>query len=72
MLEYLSDHLLYIPFVALNVWIIYKVIKIFVYQRDDDKDDDEDDDGGITIGDPDLDLPPGVSLPTEPQEVVMH
>ena len=44
MLEYLSNHLLYIPFVALNVWIIYKVIKIFVYQRDDDKDDDEDDD----------------------------
>ena len=72
MLEYLSDNPLYVPFIGLNIWIIYKVIKIFVYQNDDDKNDDEDDDGGILLTGPDLDLPPGISLPTEPKEVVMH
>ncbi|MEM9392180.1 MAG: hypothetical protein AAGA02_17005 [Bacteroidota bacterium] len=73
MLDYLSNHLLYIPFIALNIWVIYKVIKIFVYQKDDDdKNDDDDDNGGIDLTGPELDLPPGVSLPTEPKEVVLH
>lgn len=64
MLDYILDHLLYIPFLILNIFIIYKVIKIYVLE---DRDNDEDDsDGWITDNkDPVLDLPPGVAPPTE-------
>lgn len=64
MLDYILDHPLYIPFLILNIFIIYKVIKIYVLE---DRDNDEDDnDGGITDNkDPVLDLPPGVAPPAE-------
>ena len=74
MIDFLSEHLFYIPFIIFNIWVIYKVIKIFVYDEEDEDDtnNDEDDDGGITIDDPDIDLPPGVSLPSKPKDLVLE
>ena len=70
MLKFLLQYPLYIPFVIINIWIIYKLVKE-VLNKDNDKDDPND--GGIPANndDPDLDLPPGVSLPKEP-EVTTH
>jgi len=65
MLDYLISHPLYIPFIILNIFIIYKVIKM-VMGSDRDKNDDDDSDGGISDNDnPVLDLPPGVGLPSK-------
>ncbi|MEM9857902.1 MAG: hypothetical protein AAF843_11115 [Bacteroidota bacterium] len=72
MWTFLLENPFYIPFIALNIWVIYKVIKIFVYRNDDNTDDDDDNDDGILPDDPELDLPPGVSLPTEPKELVTY
>ncbi|GAB2618473.1 hypothetical protein [Belliella aquatica] len=64
MLDYIIAHPLYIPFIILNIYIIYKVIKMVV-GKDQGRDDD-DQDGGISNNDnPVLDLPPGVGLPTK-------
>lgn len=63
MLDYILSHPLYIPFLILNIFIIYKVIKIYVIEGRDDNDDE---DGGIPENDdPVLDLPPGVAPPSE-------
>lgn len=63
MLDYILSHPLYIPFLILNIFIIYKVIKIYVIEGRDDNDDE---DGGIPeTDDPVLDLPPGVAPPSE-------
>ncbi len=63
MLEFLKAHPFYIPFIILNIYIIYKVIKMVV-GGEEDKNDDDDRDGGISDDDnPVLDLPPGVGLP---------
>lgn len=64
MLDYILAHPLYIPFVLLNIFIIYKVIKIYVLGDEDNQDDDND--GGVPGNDdPILDLPPGVAPPKE-------
>ncbi|TVP44484.1 MAG: hypothetical protein EA341_16690 [Mongoliibacter sp.] len=61
MLDYILAHPLYIPFLILNIFIIYKVIKIYVCE---DQGNNDDDDGGIPDNDdPVLDLPPGVGSP---------
>jgi hypothetical protein len=68
MFDFILSHPLYIPFIALNIFIIYKVIQDVKRDENDDR-DDEDDSGGWQIGDdPDLDLPPGVSLPVNTPE----
>jgi hypothetical protein len=67
MLDYILAHPLYIPFIILNIFIIYKVIKIYVCNN---KDNNDDEDGGIPENDdPVLDLPPGVSTPIETSSV---
>ncbi|MCH2214603.1 MAG: hypothetical protein MK086_05480 [Flavobacteriales bacterium] len=61
-LNYLIDHPLYIPFLLFNLFVIYKIVSL-VFNGDDD--DDKDDDEGLYSQEPDLDLPPGVSLPVD-------
>ena len=62
--EYLKGHPAYIPFLMFNVYIIYRVI-LLVLKDEDGNDDGEDDDNGFLPDGPDLDLPPGVSLPVD-------
>ena len=72
MLHFITSHPLYIPFILLNAFIIYKVIKE-VLSDEKGNDDDEYDDGGIFLDDgPNLDLPPGVTLPLSPKELVLN
>jgi hypothetical protein len=67
--EYITNHPYYIPFILLNVYIIYRVIlKVINDDLGDDGEDDDDDDPHLPEG-PELDLPPGVSLPVEPELV---
>jgi len=62
MLEFIRSYPLYIPFIILNIYVIYKVIQMVMGNDSGNRDDDQD--GGISGNDdPDLDLPPGVSLP---------
>ena len=70
--EFIVDHPFYIPFILLNIWLIYKVIQ--EVRKDDEDNNDENDDkseGGLPDDGPDLDLPPGVSLPVDSKEVVV-
>ena len=66
-IAYLSEHPMYIPFVLLNVYLIYRVFVMAFNQEDDDDEDDRDDmgDGGVKPDGPKLDLPPGVGLPVD-------
>jgi hypothetical protein len=64
MLDHILAHPLYIPFILLNIFIIYKVIRL-VLENDEEKNDDDRDGGIARDEDPVLDLPPGVSLPRE-------
>ncbi|MFN3999164.1 hypothetical protein [Algoriphagus sp.] len=70
MLDFIVSHPLYIPFIILNIYIIYKVIKMVLIN--DQEKNDEDDNGGISDdNNPILDLPPGVELPArEPSLIV--
>ncbi len=73
MLDFIISHLLYIPFIVLNVFIIYKIIKDVLKDDKGKNDDDDDDDGGIFGSDkPVLDLPPGVSLPIASKDLVLN
>lgn len=69
--EYLAAHPYYIPFVILNLCAIYWVIRKVINDEfgDDREDDDDDDDDPYLPDGPELDLPPGVSLPVEPELV---
>ncbi|MBC7655327.1 MAG: hypothetical protein H7098_12755 [Oligoflexus sp.] len=72
MIEFITSHTLYIPFITLNVIIIYKIIKN-VLRDDNRKNDDDDDEGGILANNnPVLDLPPGVTLPISSKEPVLN
>lgn len=68
MWSFIVDHPLYIPFILFNIWLVYRVVRAAL---NDDKDDEDHDDegGGIDPVDPDLDLPPGVSLSRDPELV---
>lgn len=69
MINFIASHPLYIPFIAINMVVIYKIIKIVLSDVNEKNDDDED--GGIFVGDePVLDLPPGVTLPVSPKEPI--
>jgi hypothetical protein len=71
MLDFIVEYPLYIPFIIFNVFIIYKVIKIVLDEKNGEIDDDQD--GGIpTDNFPKLDLPPGVTLSDSPREVVLN
>ncbi len=71
MVDYITSHPLYIPFIILNGFIIYKIIKTVL--GDDKGKNDDDNDGGIFTNDhPILDLPPGVSLPISSEEPVLN
>lgn len=66
MLDFIISYPLYIPFIILNIYIIYKVIKLVLSNDQQKNDDDNEDKGGISDDDnPVLDLPPGVILPSE-------
>lgn len=69
--EFLDAYPFYLLFLIINVLIIYLVFKKILFGNDDD-DKDDDDEGGISYDDPILDLPPGVTLPKEPSELVTH
>lgn len=69
MVDYIIDHPLYIPFIILNIYIIYKLIRVVLGK--DQGHNDNDDDGGLSDNDnPQLDLPPGVILPVPDNEPV--
>lgn len=71
MIEFITSHTLYIPFIVLNVVIIYKIIKNVLL--DENRKNDDDDEGGILANNnPVLDLPPGVTLPISPKETVLN
>jgi hypothetical protein len=71
MLDFLTTYPLYIPFLIVNIYIIYKVIKDVLNSEKGNNDDD--DNGGLLANDqPILDLPPGVSLPVSPKETVLN
>jgi hypothetical protein len=71
MLDFLTNYPFYIPFIILNVYVIYKVIKDVISGEKGNNDDD--DNGGVFANDqPILDLPPGVSLPVSPKETVLN
>lgn len=68
--EYLLDHPFYIPFLMVNLGlVVWIVVKVFRENYDDDNDEQDDDDDPWLPDGPDLDLPPGVSLPLEPELV---
>jgi len=71
---WLLKHPYYIPFLIFNIWIIYRMIKMVISEEDQDDNSekgDKDDEGGVDIDDdPDLDLPPGVTLPIDHPELV--
>lgn len=71
-LQFLANHPLYIPFLILNIFIIYRVFSLIFMDNDDDQDQDDDSDDPNPPKEPDLDLPPGVSLPIEPEMVEEH
>jgi hypothetical protein len=69
MLSFILEHPLYLPFILVNIWIIYKAIQEFAYKPETD-DSSDNDGGGSGPADPELDLPPGVTLPKEREEVL--
>jgi len=71
MLDLLTTYPLYIPFLIVNIYIIYKVIKD-VLNGEKGKNDDDDNGGLLANDQPILDLPPGVSLPVSPRETVLN
>jgi hypothetical protein len=72
MLNFLTSHPFYIPFILLNAFIVYKVIKEVLGDNGGDDDDDDDDEGVFSDDGPTLDLPPGVTLPVSPKEPVLN
>lgn len=72
MWKYVLQNPLYIVVVILNIGVVVLVIKALFSGNDNDDDSDDDNDGGSPVEDPDLDLPPGVSLPREPSESVLR
>jgi hypothetical protein len=72
MLDFIKSYPFYIPFIIINVFIIYKVVKD-VLNNDKGQNDEDDDEGGVSeIDNPVLDLPPGVTLPTSPKVLVLN
>lgn len=67
MLDFIQKHPDYLLMLGLLVFLVIRVIKV-VINIDKNDGDDTDGDGGITSQDPILDLPPGVSLPSDPRE----
>jgi hypothetical protein len=71
MIDFITSHPLYIPFLVFNTLVVYEVVKN-LRGGDKGKNDDDDNDGGIYVDDdPVLDLPPGVTLPTPSREPVL-
>ncbi len=64
MIEFLQRHPDYLLLFFLILFAIIKVMISIVQADDHDTSNDDDDSGGILEPDPILDLPPGVSLPT--------
>lgn len=58
--------------VVTNLTIIIITIWYAIREKNNGKDNDDDDDGGIYPDDPILDLPPGVSLPVNSPDPVLH
>ena len=69
-MEYLIKHPILIPiltFIAVAVYLIYVEFRKL---DDNNNRNDNDSDGGIPYEGPDLDLPPGVTLSREQEELV--
>ncbi|MFT5774053.1 MAG: hypothetical protein ACI9ZX_003466, partial [Algoriphagus sp.] len=47
MLDFIKSYPLYIPFIIINVFIIYKVVKD-VLNNDKGQNDEDDDEGGVS------------------------
>ncbi|MEM9327214.1 MAG: hypothetical protein AAGA85_16215 [Bacteroidota bacterium] len=69
MWTFVLDHPLYIPFVLVNAWVIYKAIQDLAYK--DAANDDSNDTGGDGPSDPSLDLPPGITLPSDKEPALV-
>ena len=62
MVKFILEHPEYLFMLMMFFFAVVKVIIYAVSESNESKDDD--DDGGIEVNDPILDLPPGVSLPS--------
>jgi len=66
MLEFIKQHPDYLLIVLLNIVV---VLKVLLHIKNIDKgNNDDDNDGGILPKSPQLDLPPGVTLPIDRKE----
>lgn len=67
--EFLRSNPEYIIILFICIYTVYKVVQLAL--KGDNNEDNEDDDGGMLLEDPILDLPPGVTLPSDsPTEVL--
>ena len=73
MIEFIYNHPDYLFFLLVLLFFVYKVIlQIINLGGSDEPDDGDDGGGGIFPEDPELDLPPGVSLHVDQPELVEH
>ena len=73
LINFIERHPLYACFIIVNIWLVIHVIRELVYKKDDEDDQDDDSDDGIdNEDDPVIDLPPGITLPDEPEEVLLR
>jgi len=64
MLDFINQHPDYLFIVLINIVVVVKVL-IHIKETDDNNDDDN---GGMLPKNPNLDLPPGVSLPIDKKD----
>ncbi|MEL6557065.1 MAG: hypothetical protein AAFQ94_02710 [Bacteroidota bacterium] len=77
MIDLLIESVVYVLILIVNAALLYSVTRPAEVAKNEDQNNDNnkpgnDDDDGIFFTEPDLDLPPGVCLPTEPKELVTH
>lgn len=75
MIDFLIESLVYVLILTVNAVILHSVTRPVVVIKNNNQSNDNnkpgnDDDDGIFFNEPDLDLPPGICLPTEPKELV--
>ncbi len=68
LLEYLMNHPMYLIFLVLNAWVIWRIVRVST-RNSDDEDSDKGNDGNVPLDDPILDLPPGITLPVPEEDL---